>query len=111
MEKICIIYVTAADRAEAERIGRKLVSMRLAACVNVYDNMTSIYRWDGEERRDTEAGLVIKTREFLFPRVRAEVRAMHSYDNPCILAVPVETADGQYAEWIMNETAQQEGDE
>lgn len=109
MEKICMIYVTASDRAEAEKIASKLVSLRLAACVNVYDDVVSLYRWEGKVRRDSEASLIIKTREFLFPRVRAEVREMHSYDNPCILAVPVAAVDGEYAEWIIRETEQKEG--
>jgi len=111
MEKICMIYVTASDRAEAEKIGSKLVSLRLAACVNVYDDVVSLYHWEGKERRDSEASLIIKTREFLFPRVRAEVREMHSYDKPCILAIPVSEVDAAYAEWVISETEQKEGTE
>ena len=83
-----MIYVTASAPEEAARIGRALVQSRLVACANVFPAMTSIYRWRGEVREDTEVALVMKTRHGLIDAVVAKVNEMHVYDCPCVVALP-----------------------
>ncbi|MGB3113107.1 MAG: divalent-cation tolerance protein CutA [Candidatus Omnitrophota bacterium] len=104
MEKLCIVYVTTSGQEEAEKIGKELVSRRLAACVNIFDKMTSFYRWEGKEQKDEEAVLLIKTRESLFPELEKAIRGMHSYSCPCIEAIPVLHVNEDYANWVANET-------
>ena len=106
MEKLCIVYVTTADKKEAMKIGERLVSLRLAACVNVFDNITSFYRWEGKEEKSEEAVLLIKTREELLPELKKTIKELHSYSCPCIEAIPVVDADETYADWIISETKQ-----
>ena len=104
MEKLCIVYVTASDKSEATKIGEKLVSLRLAACVNVIDKVTSFYRWEGKEQRDEEAVLLIKTKESLLAELKKVIKDTHSYSCPCIEAIPVIDANDDYANWVISET-------
>ncbi len=104
MEKLCLVYVTASCRDEAIKIGKKMVSLKLAACANVFDNVFSFYRWEGKEQEDSEAVLIMKTKESLFDRLEKAVKELHSYSCPCVLAVPIVHANDEYAEWIKRET-------
>lgn len=104
MEKLCMVYVTASDKEEAMKIGENLVSMRLAACANVFDGIISFYRWEGEQQKDQEATLIMKTREALLPALEKAVKKMHSYSCPCILAIPVIYASKEFADWVVSET-------
>ncbi|NQV81474.1 MAG: divalent-cation tolerance protein CutA [Alphaproteobacteria bacterium] len=99
------VYVTAADRAEAVAIGRALVSERLAACANVIDSVASIYWWEGAVHEDAEAVLVLKSRADLILPLTERVRALHSYDCPCVVALPIDGGNPAYLDWIVAETA------
>jgi periplasmic divalent cation tolerance protein len=98
------VYVTARDADEATRIGRALVQSRLAACANVHAKITSIYRWQGELCEDTEAVLIAKTREALVAPLIEKVKALHSYDCPCVVALPVTDGNPDFLAWIEDET-------
>ena len=100
-----MVYITAKNKEEALAIGEKLVSMRLAACANVTDDVTSVYRWEGKIEKSVEAVLIVKTREKLLSEVKDAVRKLHSYSCPCIEAIPVIDADKEYAEWVIAETS------
>ena len=104
MTRCITVYVTAAAPAEAEAIGRALVEERLAACANVLDGLTSIYRWEGGTQRDREAALLLKTRAELLPRIEARIRELHSYRIPCIVAWPIEGGNAEYLAWIIEQT-------
>ena len=104
MEKLCIVYVTASDKKEATSIGERIVSLRLAACANVIDNVKSFYRWEGKEQKDEEAVLLLKTKESLLPELKKAVKEIHSYSCPCIEAIPVIDANDDYANWVISET-------
>jgi periplasmic divalent cation tolerance protein len=104
MADVISVYVTTASAEEAERIGRALVDERLAACANVIPGVVSIYRWEGAVQRDHEAALVLKTRAALFERIAARVRALHGYEQPCIVAWPIAHVDPGYRRWLEQET-------
>ena len=99
-----MVYVTVSNKDEAVKIGEKVVSMRLAACANVYDGVTSIYWWEGERQKDDEAVLIMKTRESLLPELEKAVKEAHSYSCPCIVALPLVYASEDYAGWVVGET-------
>jgi len=99
-----VVYITAKDRDEARRIGRQLVDERLAACANVIDGVESIYWWDGAVREESEAALVVKTKEALVPQLIERVKALHSYDCPCIVALPILDGNPAFLQWIADET-------
>ena len=100
-----LIYVTTADRAEAERIGEALVGERLAACANILGPITSLYWWEGRMQRGDEVALIAKTTADLVDRIVARVRELHSYTVPCIVALPIEQGNPAFLRWILEETA------
>lgn len=100
-ENLILIYVTAPNRAAALAMGRALVDERLAACVNVLDGMTSIYRWQGVVETADEAVLLVKTAAGRFDAVAARIRELHSYDTPCVLEIPLGRGDPAYAAWLL----------
>jgi len=97
---VVFIYATAKDKAEARAIGRHLVQSRLAACVNIFDGMNSMYYWEGELQDDQEAVLVAKTTRARLPALIEAVKARHSYDCPCIVGLPVSDGNPAFLDWI-----------
>ncbi len=102
--KLSFAYITAGSGDQARRIGRTLVQARLAACVNIIPGMNSIYWWEGEIQEDAEVVVIAKTRESLLPKLIETVKSVHSYDCPCIIAVPVLGGNPGYLDWIGRET-------
>ena len=100
----CMLYITAADEAEARALGRKLVGERLAACANVIPGMIPIFRWEGEIQEDSEAVLVAKTRADLVERIVEAMGDWHSYDCPCVVALPIAGGNPEFLDWIGEET-------
>jgi periplasmic divalent cation tolerance protein len=99
------VYMTVRDRAEARAIGTALVEERLAACANIIDSMESIYHWEGRLVEDQEAVLIVKTSEAQLPRLIARARALHSYQCPCIVALPIVNGYEGYLGWLAANTA------
>lgn len=104
MSQVLFVYVTAADAAEAERIAETVVEERLAACGNVLDGMRSIFRWQGSVQKGHEAVLILKTREDLFEELKERIVALHSYELPCVVALPVASGHEPFLEWVGEET-------
>jgi periplasmic divalent cation tolerance protein len=101
---VSFCYVTARSREEALTIGRTVVQERLAACANMLDGMTSIYWWRGALEQATEAVLILKTRAELVERLTARIRELHSYECPCVVALPIAAGNPDYLDWIARET-------
>ncbi len=99
-----VVFVTASGRKEAERIANALIKDRLAACVNIIENVRCLFWWKGKVDSAKEAILVIKTKRALFNRLAKKVKSLHSYDVPEIIAMPVITGDKKYLEWIDGST-------
>lgn len=99
------VYMTAASREDALRLARDLVERRLAACANVLGPMTSVYRWKGETCEDEEVALVAKTRAELLDRLTARVAAVHGYECPCVVALPIAGGHAPFLTWLVDETA------
>jgi periplasmic divalent cation tolerance protein len=104
MSQVLFVYVTASDASEAERIGEAVVDERLAACANVLDGMRSIFRWEGSVHKGREAILILKTREDLLEALKERVVELHSYDLPCVVALPIADGHAPYLDWIVTET-------
>ena len=104
--KAAWLYMTAETRDEAQAIGRALVEERLVACTNILGPMDSIYWWDGAVKSETEVAFIVKTRATLVDQVVGRVTEMHSYDCPCIVALPIEGGNPDYLAWIEAQTSQ-----
>lgn len=100
-----LIYVTAEDKAEALKIARAVVGERLAACANVLEGMTAVFRWDDAVQEGRETVLILKTRADLAEALRARVEALHGYDTPCVVALPIVAGNPDFLAWIDAETA------
>ena len=100
------VYMTCGSRAEAESIGTVLVERRLAACVNILDNMQSLYWWKGKVERGEETVLIAKTRRENVEELTEAVRAMHEYEVPCVVALDIAGGNPDFLAWIREETRQ-----
>ncbi len=101
--KVNLIYITTGNKEEAKTIGKELITSRLAACVNIVDNMNSLYMWEGELQDDNETILIAKTEETNVPALIEKVKSIHSYDCPCVLSLPVSDGNKAFLNWIASE--------
>lgn len=95
-----VVLMTAPSREEAVRIAEMLIGSRLAACVQIMPEMESIYHWEGEIQRDAEFLLLAKTTQHNFAVLEQEVRALHSYTVPEIVAIPAVAISEPYLNWL-----------
>ena len=105
MDEIVIVLTNLPDRAAAVKLAQELVARRLAACVNVLAECTSVYRWKGGIENTAEVPVLIKTRAERYAEVEATIRSLHPYELPEIIAVPVRHGFDEYLQWMADETA------
>jgi periplasmic divalent cation tolerance protein len=98
--KIVMVYITAGDSAEARKIGRYLVESKLAACVNIFNDMNSMYVWQGQFQDDRESVIIAKTTPNKVQQLIEAVKAMHSYECPCIVTLPVSDGYPGFLNWV-----------
>lgn len=101
---LVLVFSTVPDRATGLRIGRALVERRLVACANLVPGLTSVYRWDGEVHEDDEMLLLMKTRRTRLPELTESLTALHPFQVPELVAVPVEAGLPAYCSWVVAET-------
>ena len=104
-----IVITNAPDRDTALKIARALIERKLAACVNILAECTSVYRWQGKLETATEVPLLIKTRAAIYPDLEAAIKNLHPYELPEIVAVPIERGLPAYLEWVGAETVTEIG--
>ena len=102
---IIFSYIVCKNRAEAKKIGKALLQERFAACVNIFDNMSSMYWWQGKSdsyriEEANETVLIAKTTKKLFSKLSEKVKSLHSYSVPCILQIPVTNGNKEYVYWL-----------
>lgn len=95
-----LVLMTAANGEEAARLAEMLVGAQLAACVQIMPEIKSIYRWKGKIERQGEVLLIAKTAASKFDKLEREVRALHSYETPEIVALPFILGSAPYLQWI-----------
>lgn len=95
-----IVLTTCPDAEAAGRIARALVEENLAACVNILPPMRSVYRWKGKIEEASEQLLVIKIAGARFPAVMDRIRALHPYELPEIVALPITDGLPEYLAWL-----------
>ena len=101
--EINMIYITAGSKDEAKRIGKALIITGLAACVNIIENMTSMYMWDGKLQDANETILIAKTTKERVSDLIEKVNTLHTYDCPCIVSLPVSDGNPAFLNWVANE--------
>ena len=94
------IYVSAGDQEEAFHLGQILVEERLAACANILGPTTALYWWEGKVEKSTEVALVLKTSAELVEAITLKINTIHTYDCPCVVALPITGGDTEFLNWI-----------
>jgi len=100
MSDVRIVLITAPDLAVAAGLGRALVEERLAACANLVPQITSIYRWEGAVQEDSEVLMVVKTSAGRVAALTERVLALHPYEVPEVLVLPIESGAAAYLDWV-----------
>lgn len=100
-----LVYVTASDKAMAEKLASTLVSEKLAACANIFATHTAIYEWEGQIQSGEEVAMTLKTSKEAFPKLKERLIALHDYDTPCILAMPIEDGAEAFLDWVESHTS------
>jgi periplasmic divalent cation tolerance protein len=95
-----VVLCSCPDEPTAERIARALVGERLAACVQRMTGVRSVYRWEGLLKDEPEVLLVIKTTNSAYRALEMRLNALHPYDVPEIIALPVVAGSGTYLSWV-----------
>ena len=109
MNDLLLVLVTVSSVTEGERIARKVVEDRLAACVNIVPNLRSFFRWEGKITEEGEALLLLKTSGDKLDALAQRVKRLHSYELPEVIALPIVGGLADYLNWVRSETAENEG--
>jgi periplasmic divalent cation tolerance protein len=104
---VCVVLVTCPDEPVAKAIASDLIQNRHAACVNILPAITSLYLWEGAVCEDSEWLLVIKTTHAAFERLEAQIMAIHPYEVPEIIALPVTEGSTPYLQWVQKSVRSQ----
>ena len=101
-----LIYVTCESIKQAKQIARHLMKKRLCACVNIFPNMIPMFFWppkSGKIDESKEVVMIIKSLESKYKLIEKEIIKIHSYDTPCIIAIPVKFVGKKYFDWLKAE--------
>lgn len=95
-----VILITCANRREGKRIARHLVKQRLVACVNIIGKINSVFWWQKKIDSASEVLLIAKSKKSLMPKIIRQVRSLHSYQVPEVIALPILAGNKDYINWI-----------
>jgi len=105
---VILVYITCKSITQAKRIGKHLVTNRLAACINIFPNMQSSYFWPPEAKKlinDREVVLIAKTIAKNFKKIEKEITRLHSYKIPCVFSIKVDKVNKPYLDWLSSEVS------
>lgn len=102
-----VVLTTAPSQDVAEGLGATVVAERLAACANVVPGITSIYRWEGTIRRESEVLVILKTTASSVEPLQTRLVELHPYDVPEVVAMKVEAGHEPYLSWVLTEVGPQ----
>jgi len=100
-----VVFTTCESEQQAQRLARRLVEQRLAACVNILPPARSVYRWKDQIEETAEFVLIVKSRRDVFSKLREAIGHLHSYEIPEVIALPVVDGSDAYLHWMDRELA------
>ena len=106
-----LVLTTLPPSADAAAFARALIAERLAACVNVHQEMISIYRWEGAVEEEAERQIVIKTSRTRVGPLWERIRELHPYDVPEFIVLPIIDGSPGYLRWLGESTTSSKGDD
>ena len=107
MNRIVTLYATFPNVEEAELVIEALLEEQMIGCANMFNGVTSFYRWEGKSEKTTEVAVLMKTTEKLSHSAVEFIHKMHSYDCPCVVVWPISDTTQGYLQWINDETCLQ----
>lgn len=106
MKSKAIVVLCTSPKSNSEQLANKILESKLAACVNITSDITSLYWWQGKVQKDCEQMLIIKTSEEHFDRLEDLISSIHPYDVPEIVALPINYGSENYMEWLFKEVSE-----
>lgn len=106
MSDLLLVYITCDSVDQAKEIGKHLMNKRLAACINIFPEMQPLFFWPPKENKideSKEVVLIAKTIESKYQELEDEVHKVHSYDTPCVIAIPTQHVSRKYYDWLIEE--------
>lgn len=98
--EFCLIYTSTDSKDNADELSKELINTGLIACANIYSNVNSIYRWQGNIENADEFVIILKTRTEHFPTIEKIIQEKHSYTCPAILQIPIMNINANYKDWL-----------
>lgn len=95
-----IVLITTKSKQEAEKIAQQLLGKQLVACANIIGPVFSFFRWSGNIEKTEEYIALMKSRKDLFKKLEKNVKALHSYEVPEIVAIPIVEGSKPYMVWL-----------
>lgn len=95
-----ILYITTPGKKAAVTIAETLLQEELIACANILENSTSIYKWEKEVKYEKEAVLILKVKDSKAQATITRAQAIHPYECPCIIQIPVENGNEDFLQWV-----------
>lgn len=100
MSPFIVVFMTASDRVEAEKIVRNLLEERLIACANIVGPVSSLFWWKGKIDKASEFLVIMKSEKKFFKRLSERVREIHSYEVPELITMPIIEGLPSYLDWL-----------
>ena len=103
MSAFRVVLITTSTK-DAEELADNIIANRLAACINIIDNVKSVFRWKGEVKKESETLLVVKTHSKMVENLIKFVRENHSYEIPEVISLSIAEGNPDYLDWLHTET-------
>ncbi|MEL0089697.1 MAG: divalent-cation tolerance protein CutA [Rhodospirillales bacterium] len=104
MPETALIYFTAPNSDEAKIIAETIISEHFAACANILGDVSSIFSWNGNIQNEQETAVFLKTTVSQIPALSKRICELHSYDQPCVIALPIIGGNKGFLDWIKSKT-------
>lgn len=100
-----MVYVTCSNKEEAKGIAEYVIGQRFAACANIFPAHESLYWWDRAVQNEQEVAMILKTTKERYHELENAIKEKHSYDVPCIVALPIENGNHAFLDWIKEQVS------
>ncbi|WP_168455886.1 divalent-cation tolerance protein CutA [Wolbachia endosymbiont of Ctenocephalides felis wCfeJ] len=102
MNNLVLVYTTFSNAKEAKTVSEELLNEKLIVCVNIFPEVNSLYLWEGKINNSCEAIAIMKSRSNQIDKIVEKIEAMHSYDQPAIVIIPIEKTNKSFTNWVNN---------
>ena len=99
-----VVLITAKDFTEAEKVARSLLENKVAACINISQDIRSLFWWEGKVDESREVLMIVKSKKKHFKKLMSLVKSLHSYMVPEIIALPIINGSKDYLNWLNEST-------